>query len=656
MKTIITILFFSLAVNAFAQDIPQMNGYLDYQQRGDAYTEKMAYDRALKAYEKGLEKDPGDSGLLLSAAKTSKLLGNSKSAEQYFARVISIDADPGDMLSYAEVLAENGKYEKAEEWMGNIETTGEENLLATRRKEGYEKVQLFYEDSLAYFVDEAPFNSHASDFGAIYLDEGVAFLSSRSWPTKVFTPKDGRDGSLFLDLFLFKNGELHRMEGVNDQLNQGPFAMLDDRTMIVTNNYPEAVKNSEKGQIARLRMLLYQRNEDSWELKGEFPLNDRSYSVGHPSYDPVSGYLYFSSDMPGGAGQVDLYRVKYDNGQWGTPENLVALNTAGREVFPFYEKRNRELYFSSDGYAGLGGLDIYKASGKMDRIVNPGYPMNSSNDDFGVVLDETGRKGFISSNRPGGKGKDDIYTLVVEKVRLRARIVDEQTGQQLNGEVTVRDTKTGREITSIVENGVVAFEGYEDHEYEILVNKEGYDDSAVKITAKEDNEDELTIAVRREAEEMKEEDLPAKSVFVRVSDPVQSTIYKIGNESLEVSPLDSGEISLSLNSIYFSSESSEPLMLPRLGQLVDLLEAYPFLKVTLKGSTDSWGDNQYNLWLAQKRAGQIKQEFVKAGIPEDRIKTEALGEDGVINKCADGAPCEREHHAQNRRVDLVIEK
>src|SRR5690606_35619768 len=161
-------------------------------------------------------------------------------------------------------------------------------------------------------------------------------------------------------------------------------------------------------------------SDGHWSEPEELPFNDDAYSVAHPTLNIKEDKLYFSSDMPGGYGESDLYEVSIDiNGQFGSPRNIGRdINTEGKETFPFMSV-NGDLYFSSDARGGLGGLDVYVWKSPTDspltyEILNIGRPINSPYDDFAFVIDEDKEIGFFSSNRPGGRGKDDIYGIVPE--------------------------------------------------------------------------------------------------------------------------------------------------------------------------------------------------------------------------------------------------
>lgn len=650
-KIIFTLVYIGLACRVCAQDMPLMNGYIDYKQRGDAYAEKMAYAKALEIYELGLSKRPEDKGLILAAARTNRLLGDTEAAERYFSQVVTNDSDPKDLLAYAEVLASNEKYDAAENWMATYESRIGKDELAERRKEGFNQVNVFYKDSAAYEVHTVSFNSPVLDFAPVYFEGGIAFLSNRG-SGKLFTLKDARAGGSFLDLFLVNEGvEAQPIEPLNDVLNEGPLTFLDDHTLITTVNFSGSQKNSTSDKVTKLKMLIYERTNEGWKQKGTFPLNDPNYSVGHPAYDPNGGYLYFASDMPGGSGEVDLYRISYSNGQWGTAENLKAINTAGKEVFPFFDTRNNELYFSSDGYAGLGGLDIYKTSAAMEQVVNVGYPVNSSMDDFTLVLDKTGLNGYFSSNREGGQGQDDIYALTIKPVQMSVQLLDSVSQKSIAGSISVWGADDDQKLPVTLSDGVFSFAGIPSEIYRISAVKEGYESKEIEVTAGQERSEVIRIFLMPEESE--------KGVMDRellvIEGPVETHWYAIGPDEIE--EVEAGTVSgtpVSVESIYFDLNDSGTETLNSLDPMVEMLKKYGYLQLMVKASTDSRGTRSYNRKLAEKRVETIVRYFVNAGIDASRIRSEALGEKGIVNECTDEVECPDAKHAQNRRVDFFL--
>ncbi|MGS0524655.1 TolB family protein [Zobellia nedashkovskayae] len=169
----------------------------------------------------------------------------------------------------------------------------------------------------------------------------------------------------------------------------------------------------DKNGVSRLKIYRAFKKGDSWSEPEDLPFNNTNYSVAHPSLSSDGTKLYFASDMPGGKGASDIYVVTVlSDGTFGDPVNMGALvNTEEKETFP-YIANSDILYFASNGHPGLGGLDIFKVDlNKENKATNLGSPINSSEDDFSLVVDSSEEIGYFASNRKGGKGSDDIYGL-----------------------------------------------------------------------------------------------------------------------------------------------------------------------------------------------------------------------------------------------------
>lgn len=639
-----------LSTGLMAQDLPYMDGTINYLKKGDYHLEKGAYVKALKAYAKGAQKNPKDSLQYFSKlAYVTKELQQYEASETYYAKATTEESSQEDILNYAEVLAANEKYDEASEWMSKYKG---DSKLSSERMEGFDNVRNYYGDSLAYLVREVDFNSSESDFAPAYFNDGLLFVSGRGTKKGLFRALDLREETSFLDLYQKNDNGVEAFDNVNDILHQGPVTYSNKLgQLLVTSNHRESSKNKNRGKDTNLRILFFEQSEGEWTEKGKFPYNNQDYSVAHPTYDEDSEVLYFASNMPGGQGGVDIYSSRYEEGSWLEPVNLgPEVNTSGDEMFPFVDGRQKVLYFSSNGYGGIGGLDVYRVSLNGEkRITNLGYPVNSPKDDFGLIVNAAGDAGYLSSNREGGVGKDDIYSFLVQRIVVRSKLIDLNTKQPIIGDLRVINTNTGKEVPYRVEDGEVVFDGIQGEDYKIVGEKDGYESNEVNITAPSDSREfEVEVPIEPEEEEVE---------GIVVANLSKTSYYTIEGDGLKPSDAapENLKVVYEIENIFFALNESKPNETSaKIDKLVQLMNAYPNVNVEVKGYADSRGAASYNKALAKRRAAQIAQLLGEKGISQSRVEITGVGELEIINKCTEGVECTEEEHGQNRRVEFVL--
>jgi hypothetical protein len=258
----------------------------------------------------------------------------------------------------------------------------------------------------AFMVIRMPFNSPYADYGTVYRNNELVFVSARIASIVRYTSENNET---LTDMYVtqLKNGKWRSAASfsseLNSKFNEGPLCFDKTATTIYFN------RSDNKG---RLKIMKAEFLEGKWQNIQELPINNEKYSLAHPALSPDGSALYFSSDMPGGLGGKDLYVSFLKDGKWSAPENLgESVNSPGDELFPFVTSDNNYLYFSSDGHGGSGKLDILrseKQEGGWQNIYNPGPPFNSAEDDFAYISDSTGLAGYFSSNRINSE--DDIFS------------------------------------------------------------------------------------------------------------------------------------------------------------------------------------------------------------------------------------------------------
>ena len=380
-------------------------------------------------------------------------------------------------------------------------------------------------------------------------------------------------------------------------------------------------KDKEK-QLKFGKIYLYKATKegDTWSNKKALPFNDKTYSVRNPSISKDGKTLYFSSNMPGGLGAEDIWKVSVNGDSYGTPENLGSrVNTEGNDSFPFITDDN-VLYFSSDARAGLGGLDVFKVNlNDNSNAMNIGLPVNSEKDDFAFSYNTKHKVGFFSSNRDG---VDNIYIAdPICGVEATITVKDAKTGKVLQGAtVAMIDEKlelAGKSETS--ENGESVFKVNCEMEYAVQASRLGYENGVGTMEKSENGK--ATVVINLE---------PLKPIIT--------------------------ETEVVLNPIYFEFNRSNITKqgAEELDRLVEVMNEHPEMVIFAKSHTDNRGGNKYNMNLSERRAKSTVQYVISKGIAASRISGKGMGE--LEPKVDCGEKCTEEEHAQNRRSEFLIVK
>ena len=407
-----------------------------YKRAEKAYN-RLAYLEALEGFLDLVEK-PGYEYLASKrAADIYRLTDRPKQAEPFYKAIVNmVEAQPEDFLHFSLVLKSNQKYAEAEKWLNKYsDKTGNRPGELNQPLKNY--VNDLKADSLNFQISLASFNSPLADFSPAFYGDKLLFISDRKDKAAIKRTYSWNNHP-FLDLYIadISSGTGESVSKlfpgkINSKYHEGPvsFTPTGDTLFFTRNNYFRKKSKRSSTGYSNLKIFYRVKTEEGWSKEMDIPINSDEFSTGHPAVSPDGKFLYFVSDRPGGAGQSDIYRVTIQDSISWFPENLgPKINTSENEMFPFISTDN-QLYFASNGHAGLGGLDVFKADPSGTEVpINLGYPLNSSGDDFGLILDSTQVNGYFSSNRPGGKGSDDIY-----KVSFNSKI---QSAFFVKGSVT----------------------------------------------------------------------------------------------------------------------------------------------------------------------------------------------------------------------------
>ena len=444
-----------------------VGGFGQPSKTADKLYNELGFKLAIPEYEKLEQFSLGD---LVRIANAYRLNGDTENAEIWYSQVVQTSNDALHFLYYAQALQSNGKLEDARryyliyhEMLGGDASDQRGQLLA----EAIDRIGEFKHEGVEV-VNEVVLNSARLDFSPAYTKNGIVFVSSRGLGKGPETFKDKWLNDNFMALFFSEKsekGELGRPEPFSLRLtskyHDGPvvFSNNDNKVFCTRNQFRKGKRKNSSQGIMKQDIYMSYRDGQNWSEPEVLPFNSVEFEEVHPAISPDGHVLYFASDRPGGYGEMDLYQVTMRGGQWSDPVNLgPEINTAGNELFPFVHD-DGTLYFASDGWGGLGGLDIFSSYVVNDsfwvKAHNIGAPFNSPKDDFGFILNPTGTEGYFTSSRDGGQGMDDIYSFKIGRpVAMKARVLskicvqDERDTQRLiNAKVRVE------EIVEINEKG-----------------------------------------------------------------------------------------------------------------------------------------------------------------------------------------------------------
>ena len=564
--------------------------------------------------------------------------GEMKDASFWYEKLMAfkLSTDPENYFRYAQALKAEERYEESDQTLKSFALIRPED---SRVKEFLSKTN--YIDAINEMSDEfellnLDINTKYSDFGTSTYNDHLIFASSRDLDEKIYN----WNGQPYLDLFeLNENGSVTEVNGdVNTKYHESSTAFTKDgKTAYFTrNNFFKGKFKRNNEKINGLKIYKATLVDSVWANIESLPFNNDQYNVAHPALSVDEKKLYFASDMFGSQGASDIFVVDInDDGTYGEPINLgPTINTEGRENFPFVSDKDI-LYFSSDGHIGLGGLDVFKVEiDKLKRsnsvIHNMGKPINSPKDDFGYIVNETTGKGYISSNRAGGKGDDDIYSFVKQACSkaISGTVINKRTQQILtNADVFVYDSSRNLLHTLKSDDfGKFAFKlGCKEKTYLIEAKKEKYKDDFIDFSVKPNEAAELKLELKLDPE-----------------------AAKIGTDLA---------LLLNLNPIYFDYDKSfiRPDAEIELAKVINYMRNYPNVKIDVRSHTDSRGRDAYNWALSNRRnKSTIAYIIKKGGISANRITGQGYGETRLTNRCSNGVKCSAEEHQDNRRSEFIV--
>lgn len=568
-------------------------------QRGEYYDASVTYKKVYNKLRKKEER-PQRGEVAFKMGRCYRLLNMSARASAAFQNALRYEyPDSTTHFMLAQALHADGKYAAALRSYDKYLEFCPDDSLAINCAEGCRTAQEIRARGSRYVVKQAKlFNSRRADFCPMYLGADCDQIYYTSTTEKATGDKKSEiTGMKNADVFFSKKnekGEWERPEPVEGELNtefdEGIVAFSPDaQTMYLTK------ARRELNAPTSVEIYTSTRSDAKWSAPVKFEITaDTLSTFGHPAVSPDGEYLYFVSDMPGGYGGKDIWRISLKERQ-GSLVNLGPdINTEGNDDFP-YVRSDGSLYFSSDGHPGMGGLDIFRATAVGDpadlrwKVENMGFPINSAGDDFGITFGK-GEDGFFSSNRGDARGYDHIYSFEYDPVRITIEglVMDKDEEPVKNAIIRIvgNDGSNQKEVAR--DDGSFSFALQRGVKYVMLAGAKGY------LNQKQEFASDST---------MEDANYWVEFILPSISKPsvVENIFYDYDKADLR------------------------PESKTALNELIAVLHDNPNVTIEMASHTDRWGSDAYNINLSERRAKSVVDYLVKNGISRDRLQPHGYG-------------------------------
>lgn len=574
--------------------------------KGEKFLSIGEYHDAAEQFKKAYSKTPAKERQLrgqraLKMAHCYRHISSTQKAISAYRNAIRYNvATPDDRLAYARLLLKNGEYKRALAEFEVLNDSMPNNVLVKNGLTSARMAPEWKDQGSDYTVKKmTEFNSRRADYCPVLAGDQwdrLYFSSTRN--DALGDELSGITGAKPGDIFFSDKDDKGKWSkpqtiesGLNTEYDEGACCLsVDGSTMYLT----QCLSDPSYPRFAQI--VTAQRSDASWGKTTPLIItNDTLSTYAHPAISPDGEWLYFVSDMPGGKGGLDIWRIRLTaNGPVGVENLGDPINTPGDEMFPSF-RPNGDFYFSSDGHPGFGGLDIFIATVGEDgryHLSHPGYPLNSQGDDFGMTFQGQLNQGFFSSNRGDGRGWDHIFSF------YNPEIV-----QTVRGWIYEQD---GYELTS----GEARIVGSDGTNMRLGVRGDGSFEYVVKPGV-----DYIILGMCGGFLNHKEE--------IHVDSVKESKVYDLQF------PLASISAPVLIDNIFYAFDKAT--LLPEsknaLDSLVLMLNENPNITIELSAHTDYRGAEAYNKTLSQKRAESVVRYLIDHGIAADRLTAVGYGEE-----------------------------
>lgn len=609
-------------------------------EEGQAAYQELRYQDAIHHFGKAVTRTPEPEAYRMLAGAHARVNEHEEAASAYSVLVALPEATDDDRLSYSAALFKEGEYAQAERILNEIGQRDPSNEVAAALRQSAILAQDARRDTTAFEVSPIETQGIRS-----------AFAPLRSGDLLYFTGAVERQGARdpytdlsYTDLYQMpaKGGTPTLVPGVNGPYHDGMAAPSPDGSILIftRSSHQEDKVNKlllDDSSVNNTTLYYARKGLSEWERVVEVGLSDESSMFAHPAWSPDGSRLYFSSDMPGGKGGMDLWYIRRNGTTWELPPvNMGSMiNSVGDDVFPSM-KGNDTLFFASDAQITFGGLDILytvrDSMGTWNRPTHLDYPLNSQSDDFSMTFNPDGKTGIISSDR---YGYDRLlsFEIVDKPLLVRGTVIDSLTGKPIPNAII--------NLLDVVDGSAVALNSDMNGAFELnLPHGKSYRAEAMMDTYFARN---LTIETPV--------DPLVRDMSIEIALVPTSTLRddEYASSIREGDRFELPEIRWDYDSYRLRQEAK-----PALALVAEFLQNRPGIEVELRSHCDSRGRDAYNQKLSENRAGSAAQYLLDLGVPPDQLHPVGVGEAELLNECSNGVPCSEAKHQENRRTEFLI--
>ena len=630
------------AVAADTEEEDKTPKYLEH------YLEDEDYIQALTDFEEELSENPNAADVNFFAAESYRKLGRVRESLPYYKKAIEGGYEHEELeINYALALKANEEYDEAqavlEEYVSyaSTEVYKERAQQEIRNLQKLDTISLYVRDIELNLLNEI--NTANAEYSPSYYNGDLYYVSNSEPETfKRYDIPFSQIHRAKLNGLRVEEGTAGTMPGAFNEINinEGSITFSPDgNTAVFAKGNPDGKKDRRS-----VDLFISEKKNGQWSTPISMPINSPEHWDTSPAFNNSGTTIYFASDRPGGYGGSDIYRATLNaRGRWADVTNMGEdINTAGDEVFPYVSPDNK-LYFSSDGHAGFGQLDLFEGVNRGGTVTvrNLGPSFNTSSDDFGLIYTDFPFEGFFTSNREDGAGGDDIYSFVDNSSDLKQITYvlkgttyqrDEDSVQTILGNVHVKlMNESGVLVDDIISSraGSFSFPVEPEKNYTLIGDKDNFfTERSIFTTMGETVPQELLV-----------ERFTEKTFNTEVTlDPI------ILNKAIVIP-----NIYYDLNKSDIRSDAAT-----QLDKLVVLLADNPGVSIELSSHTDSRSDDDYNQELSQRRAQSAVDYIVSQGISRSRLVAKGYGESQLLNGCSNDVPCTEDQHQENRRTEFKV--